>query len=400
MSAVPFNLHAEYVCGCRSCGNHCMAIERIRSAEDADEVTYSDGYQGGWHGVQTEVVTCPHCGLAMSWRKNCVPAAQLRLTGDLGRFYLPMAGWGPAGMYWSGFQRYDELFHSPAETASAPSNALPRLTQPPTADALWALRKRGWLARGLLWLDNDRDRFDFFFGGQRPGPRTPDDARRRALLLRALLEAALFGGDASETNVIDMGEWYRELGEWESAAQVLGRKFQDRFLADRARQLQELVAARIETVMPFEIGPDLQAELERERQEKLNPPKPAKRKGPPRIADPKSPRALLAKLVEAQGTLAAEAVTRDHIPRPYGSLLRTLMKSYGWDEASFAVSVVRGLARAHGWPDDADDAECTQIEAVAVDESVLDYLATAFRRAAWDQWAFDVPSTPAPKAER
>src|SRR5687768_13596099 len=157
MSTAPMKRHAEYICACRSCGNHCMATERLRSVEVADEVAYSDGYLGGWNGVQTEVTTCPHCGIAMSWRKNCVSADLLRQAGDLERFYLPPATWGPATLYWTGFERYDVMFHPPGKPAK-PGAPLPRLKQAPSAGDVLSLRKRAWLARGLLWLDNDRER--------------------------------------------------------------------------------------------------------------------------------------------------------------------------------------------------------------------------------------------------
>src|SRR5688572_2555451 len=102
---------AEYIVACRSCGNHCLALERIRTVPVDGEVVYSDGYLGGWQGVQTEVVTCPHCKLVMSWRKTCEPADRLRRSGDLGRFNLLSAEWGPASLYWTGFDQFDASFH-------------------------------------------------------------------------------------------------------------------------------------------------------------------------------------------------------------------------------------------------------------------------------------------------
>jgi len=404
------NRYAEYICGCRYCGNHCMVVERIRTVEVSDEVPYSDGYLGGWQGVQTEVVTCPHCGIVMSWRKNCLSADLLRQAGDLERFRLPPPVWGPPSLYWAGFKQYEEMFH-PRSEAAPPGVALPRLAQAPDSAALWALRKRGALARGLLWLDNDRDRSEFFFGGSRPGPRSKEDERRRPLLLRALLEAALFGGDDSEASAMDVAEWYRELGEWKAAAQALDRTFDDPVLAHRAGWLKDLVSGRNATVVSFEPAPEPQVEPEPVPQpepvpepepvEEQLPQEPEKRANKRAEApDAKSPRALLTTLLEVLGSLPADALTRDHIPRPYGSLLRTMMKAQGWDEDSFAVLVIRGFARAHGWPSDADEAALAHLEAFDVREELLDYLAVALKRATWDKWAFDVPATPPPKGRR
>lgn len=369
-----------------------MVVERVDALESADEVAYSDGFLGGWTGVQTEVVTCPHCGIVISWRKNCLSADLLRQAGDLDRFTLPPAAWGPPALYAAGFRQYDTMFHAPTAPA-APGAALPRLTQPPAPTVLWALRKRAALARGLLWLDNDRDRSEYFFGGDRPGPRITEEEQRRALLLRALIEAALFGGDESERNAVELGEWHRELGEWDDAARVLDRKFEDRVMAHRAGELRDLVSSRMATVMPFEPPPP---------QPVAPPPPPpakaeAKRSAKP---DPRSPRVLLGTVLEVLGTLPADSLTRDHIPRPFGSLLRTLAKAHNWDEDALAVSVVRGLARAHGWPQDADAESLRELEAFEVSDELLDYLATVFKRASWDQWALDVPATPAPKGRK
>jgi hypothetical protein len=399
--------HAEYICGCRNCGNHCMVVERIRSVEDADEVAYTDGFLGGWTGVQTEVVTCPHCGIVISWRKNCMSADLLRQAGDLDRFTLPPAAWGPASLYWSGFKQYESMFHPAGTTGKPEAGVLPRLGQAPAATSLWALRKRAALARGLLWLDNDRDRSEFYFGGDRPGARSREDERRRPLLLRALLEAALLGGDDSESNALDLAEWHRELGEWELAERALERPFEDPVLAHRARELRDLVAGQIAAVMPFEPAPqepEPPSEPEPPPQAVAEPepppaPPPAETKRAAK-ADAKSPRVLLATLLEVLGTLPADSLTRDHIPRPYGSLLRTLSKAHNWDEDSLAVSVIRGFARAHGWPQDTDAEALGELEAFEISDELLDYLATAFKRASWDQWALDVPATPAPKGRR
>lgn len=500
---------AEYICGCRSCGNHCMVVERDRSVAVAGEVVYSDGYLGGWRGVQTEVVTCPHCGIVISWRKNCLSADLLRKAGDLNRFYLPIAVWGPPPLYWSGFEQYDAEFHPPVAKGKKPGGgALPRLTRPPEASLVWSLRKRAWLARGLLWLENDRDRTEFMFGAQRPGKRTSDDEHKRARLLRALLEAGLHGGDASDANALDVAEWHRQLGEWDAAMKVLDRTFDDLVLADRAQQLEDLVAARNAKVAAFrpapqvapapavvpkavtqpvpppidlpdfleapapaaapkaaagkaagpapqapqaapapapkpapleiDFGPPPSAKPEAAPAAVTAAPAPAKAPKPTspppppatpapappppaplaaaapasvdaapasadepggrEPADARTPRALLGVLLEVLGSMPAEVLTRDHIPRPYGALLRTLRKTHQWDEDSFAVAVISGFARAHGWPEDAQGESLDLLrEIVTVDEALLDYLAAGFKRASWDEWAFDVPSTPAPK---
>jgi hypothetical protein len=81
-------------------------------------------------------------------------------------------------------------------------------------------------------------------------------------------------------------------------------------------------------------------------------------------------------------------------------MLRTLAKGNGWDEDSFAVSVVRGFARAHGWPDDVDAESRELLEIFEVDDKQLDYLALGFQKATWDKWAFDVPADPPPKRGR
>lgn len=395
----------EYICGCRSCGNHCLVVERVRTFEPGDDVVhYSDGFLGNWRGVQTDVVTCPHCGLVMSWRKNCSSADLLRQRGDLERFYLPPPAWGPPAMYWAGFRQYDRIFHPAAPEAGAP---LPRLTQAPDPSELWALRKRAALAIGLLWLDNDRDRDGQFFGGAKPAARDADAKRRRPLLLRALLEGALFGGDGSEANALEIAEWHRELGEWDDAMEALARSFDDRYLADRARQLAALIEAQNAKVVRFELSDALREELGREQLAKLRPPAPPPPETPqeprarPAEEKGKSPRDLLATLLEVLGTMPADTLTRKYIPRPYGALLRTLMKDNGWDPDGFAVSVIRSFVRAHGWPEDADPAGQEHLEIFEVDEALLDYLAAGFKRASWQEWAFDVPAgLVAPKRKR
>ncbi len=110
-----------------------------------------------------------------------------------------------------------------------------------------------------------------------------------------------------------------------------------------------------------------------------------------------APRALLTMLLEVLGTLPADTLTRRYIPRPYGALLRTLMKDNGWDPDTFAVALIRGFARAHGCPQGQDEAELAQLEIFEIDEALLDYLAQGFKAASWDRWAFDTPATPAPK---
>lgn len=438
---------AEYIVSCRACGNHCMVVERTSPAVAGDEVAYSDGFLGGWAGVQSEVVTCPHCTLVMSWRKSCQSADLLRQAGDLGRFKIPDAAWGPAGLYWIGFDQYDAEFHKPSP--SARSATLPRMKQAPDESRIWALRKRAALARGLLWLDNDRNRVEHFFGRTpAKGPRSSDEERRRARLLRALLEGALFAGDGSELNTLEAAEWHRELGEWEEALKLLEREFHDPLLAVRAEQLRDLAAAGIGTVVPFEDEPfdepaetpasamedepatlagelppfELPAfELEPLPEPAAPPPQrapasaaapvaappveptpepaapppepPAGTPSPRAAAASRSPRALLATLLEVLGTLPAETLTREYIPRPYGTLVHGLMKSHGWDQDSMAVSLIRGFARQHGWPDDVDPAALRDLEAFGVDDDeLLDYLAAAFKKATWDKWAFEVPT--------
>jgi hypothetical protein len=214
-----------------------------------------------------------------------------------------------------------------------------------------------------------------------------------------LLEAALFGGDESEANAIDLAEWHRELEEWKPAARALDRRFEDRVLAHRARELSDLIAAGIATVMPFEPAPQEQAPEPppMPAPEPLPEPPKVEKTKPAGKPDPKSPRVLLATVLEVLGTLPADSLTRDHIPRPFGSLLRTLAKANRWDEDSLAVAVVRGLSRAHGWPPEADEAALRELEAFELSEELLDYLAIVFKRASWDQWALDVPASPAPK---
>ncbi len=183
MSPIP------YVCECRACSNHYLVEESDRAPAPGPAVHYSDGYVGGRRGVQTEVVTCPHCGRVSSWRKNCRSVESLRQQGNLERFRLPSAAWGPRALYSTGFRQSDRSAH-PADPPPQPGVALPRLTQPPQGAALDALRKRAALALGLLWLYNDCDRDRHFFGGARPLARGSDAERRRPLLLRALLESA------------------------------------------------------------------------------------------------------------------------------------------------------------------------------------------------------------------
>jgi hypothetical protein len=386
----------QYVCECRACSNHYLVEECARATAPGNAVHYSDGYVGGQPGVQTEVVTCPHCGQVSTWRKNCRSVESLRQQGNLDRFRLPSAAWGPRALYWTGFRQSDRHAH-PADPAVQPGVALPRLTQPPQGAALEALRKRGALALGVLWLYNDCDRVRHFFGGARPLARSGDAERRRPLLLRALLESALFCGDGSERNAIEIAEWHRELGEWDAAVEALDRPFEDPVLADRARQLAELIDARNATVAAFEapaappvpvapVAPVAPAE------EPPAPPAP-----PAPLADSTPPRALLATLLEVLGSLPADTLTRRYIARPYGALLRTLMKDSGWDPDTFAVAVIRGFVRAHGCPDGQDEAELAQLEIFEIDEALLDYLAQGFRAASWDRWAFEPPATPAPQ---
>ena len=406
---------AEYIVGCRGCGNHCVVVERDRAVPVEGETVYSDGYIGGWQGIQTEVVTCPTCGLVMSWRKNCQSAALLRQAGDLSRFRILQAVWGPAALYWVGFDQYDAEFHQP--TAGPAGDILPRLQQAPEAGSLWALRKRAALARGLLWLDNDRDRTEFAFGGMAPEPkRTRDEERKRARLLRALIEAAQFGGDPSEHNALELAEWQRELGDWKAATNALGGDFSSPVAAARARQQRAWVAARQATVMRFEtVAEPVATPAPRPAPPPPPPPPPPSPSPPPapspappppaaakpakaKRADTKSPRMLLATLLEVLGTLPAETLTRDYIPRPYGALIRGVMKSHSWDEDSFAVSLIRGFAKQHGWPDDVDQAALDELLSFSVDdEELADYLAACFKKATWEDWAFEVPKIAAPK---
>lgn len=258
---------------------------------------------------------------------------------------------------------------------------------------------RTYLARRLLWRDNNRYRnpspIQEFVRSENP-PLVQDVTQdapaltwpERVQCLYALIEASWTLNDGSDERRLELAEWLREARQWDQAKQVLERPFAAEALEDIATQMRVLVNLMVPwpVELVFTIG--RRAKLRAEQEANNARIRAAKAKELAAIRSGHAPDRLLELVLQAGGSRPADDVLQRGLPPSMAMILGATRKKYNWEAASLLAGLCQVVIQTCGAPDGKEFSELSELVSAPVDGRLKEYLTAALRGTTWGEWRY------------